>query len=322
MAVIHQQDIGIVSLGSGSRGNATYIGDATHGVLIDCGISTRQVFQRLDTIGLGSARIDGVLVIHEYIDYVASAAILERHLARTQGQRVPFFMTEGTAQGLSTKVRPETIEIVDAGESLKHLGWILEPHAVPHDTLDPIAWVVERRGVRAGVMTDLGHAPRQIEHVAAALDLAVIEFNHDQEMLLDGPYPWALKQRIRGRHGHLSNRQGARLLRYAVTGRLKKVILAHLSEENNTPERARAAAELALRDAGAPHVTVVVAHQKEPRGPITASGIHVAASPNPSDEDPEARGSVDVREANRQVSLFDALASMAERRPLGPSAHK
>jgi phosphoribosyl 1,2-cyclic phosphodiesterase len=269
----------LVSLGSGSRGNATYIGDDQHGVLIDCGLSTQQTFERLAACGLADARIDAVLITHEHTDHVAAAGVLDRKLQRSHGAAVPFYMTEGTARRLHPKVRPTRVELITAGTPFRLGSWTLEPHPVPHDTADPVAWAVEAHGVRAGVITDLGHTTRLVQLLLANLDLAVLEFNHDPQMLLDGSYPWELKQRIRGRHGHLSNHQAADLLRAVGAGRLREVVLAHLSEENNTPQLAHEAAERALREAGAHDVLIHLGHQAVPTGPLRAGARPVAMAP-------------------------------------------
>lgn len=267
-------DLLLATLASGSRGNCTYIGDERRGVLVDCGLSAKQVLARLDTIGLGGARIDAVLVTHEHTDHVGGMGVLDRKLSARQGEPVPFFLTSGTADSVLPKLMPQRPIRVEAGATLDLGPWRLEAHRVPHDTLDPVAWAVERQGVRAGVITDLGHAPRLLSRLLHGLDLAVLEFNHDLTMLLDGPYPWPLKQRIRGRHGHLSNEDAARLLAEVTPGaRLRHVVLGHLSEENNRPELAVNAALQAV--AGSP-ITVHVARQDGPLTPLRAPMRSVA----------------------------------------------
>lgn len=267
MTVLTSQGLHVAVLASGSRGNCTWVGDEHHGVLIDCGISWRQIRHRLDALGLADAPVDAVLITHEHTDHVAAAGVIDRSLRR-QGRAVPFLMTEGTSLRLSDKVRPAEVQVVQAGVPLSWAsGWTLEPWRIPHDTADPVAWAIERDGARAAVVTDLGHAPRMVRHLLAGVDLAVLEFNHDEQMLMDGPYPWALKQRVRGRHGHLSNAVAASALADAVAGgRLKEVLLGHLSQENNTPDHAQAAADEAVRRSGA-GVRLHVASQDEPSGP-------------------------------------------------------
>lgn len=270
MPPLRSHGLHLVNLASGSRGNCTWVGDGTHGVLIDCGISARQIHTRLEALGLSGAPIDAVLVTHEHSDHVAAAAILERRFLR-EGRRVPFLMTPGTHAALPDKVRPQNVHEVPPGSRIPWLGGWLESWPVPHDTISPVCWVVERQERRAGVLTDLGHAPRLVERVLASLDLAIVEFNHDEEMLLDGPYPWPLKQRVRGRHGHLSNHAAATLLqRAAAAGRLSDVLLGHLSQHNNTAELAHRAAEEAVHASGA-SVRLHLAQQDTPTPPVQAT---------------------------------------------------
>jgi phosphoribosyl 1,2-cyclic phosphodiesterase len=265
---LFHHDLVVATLGSGSRGNCTYVGDTRSGVLVDCGVSTRQVLQRLDAIGLGSARIDAVLVTHEHADHVGAARILDDKLFALRGARVPFFMSRGTRGALDERCVPQRVEIVQSGKAFRAGFFAVEPYTVPHDTRDPLAFLMSGHGVTAGVLTDLGRATKLVQQQVARMDVAVVEFNHDVQMLLDGSYPWSLKQRVRGPHGHLSNAQAAELV--ATAGiRLQHLLLAHLSDENNHPDVAREAAVAALTRAGLRRVEVSVASQIEPVGPVT-----------------------------------------------------
>lgn len=278
--------LSLASLASGSRGNCTWVGSDHAGFLIDCGISARQVINRMDAIGLGGAPVDGVLVTHDHHDHVAAAAVLDRRIEQRTGRIVPFYATAGTWAGVPESRRPRDVQVVTPGVPLRVQGWTLEPHTVPHDTRDPIAWAIDTGSARAAVITDLGHVTRLVEAVLRSVDVAVVEFNHDVELLLEGSYPWALKQRIRGRHGHLSNADAAGLLRRAANGRLQHVLLGHLSDENNKPELALDAALRALHDAGAPRISVSVASQDQPsdawrvRPPAPALPRATKGSPN------------------------------------------
>jgi phosphoribosyl 1,2-cyclic phosphodiesterase len=269
-----RRDLSVVVLGSGSKGNATWIGDGSTGVLIDCGLSTRQIFRRLAEVGLEHAPIDAVLVTHEHSDHIGGARVLCNRLRKMRGRAVPFYMTAGTLRGAHPKSRPDAVEEIVPGQafSVRHLQ--VDPFSVPHDVRDPVAFRVGLDGVWAGVITDLGRPTALVERKLASLKVAVLEFNHDQNRLTEGPYPWHLKQRIRSAHGHLSNRQAGTLLSGALAGTspLRHLVLAHLSEENNTPELALAQCAEVLGAAGrTEQVDVVVATQALPTAPITVS---------------------------------------------------
>ena len=256
-------------MASGSRGNCTYIGDGQSGVIVDCGISTKQILERMGAIGLGDAPIDAVLITHEHVDHVGSARILDDRLFKLRGRRIPFFMTPGTAESLNPKVCPQGVELIDPGEQFQLGALDIDPIPIPHDTRSPVAFRVGVDGTWAGVVTDLGRSTALVREKLASMSVAVLEFNHDLEMLMSGRYPWHLKQRIRSNHGHLSNVQAAELLRTAVEGELRHVILAHLSEENNHPAAALTQANRVLYELGAQDdVRVVVAEQAQPLQPV------------------------------------------------------
>lgn len=261
--------LALLSLASGSSGNATYIGDERSGVIIDAGIAAARLLERLDGAGFGEATIAGILVTHEHTDHVGGAGVLERRLAR-RGQSPTFYATAETWARTPSASRPSRRAVAPLALAFPLGAWTVEAHAIPHDTPEPVAWTVERSGHRAGVLTDLGHTPDRILQLAATLDVAAIELNHDVERLMDGPYPWPLKQRIRGRLGHLSNLDGARLLRHAAQGRLRHAVLAHLSEQNNTPALALAAADAAIAE-GRCALTVDVGARDRAVGPVWAA---------------------------------------------------
>ena len=294
-------------LGSGSRGNCTYIGNGRRGILVDCGLSTRQILGRLDAAGIGDTRIDGVLITHEHTDHVGAARILDDRLFKTQGRRVPFYMTRGTRVGLNPRCLPRTPTSITAGSPFHIPGtpvdWRVEPYTIPHDTADPVAYTVCIGDLRVGVITDLGRSTRLVEQQFSALDVAVLEFNHDVDMLMEGDYPWRLKQRVRGAHGHLSNDQSAGLVGTAATSRLKHLVLAHLSQDNNRPEHAVEAAHSGLHQAGLKGVNVEVARQREALDPMALQAPLSAAPPQRRPRrSPRAAPVAD--DATRQVPLF------------------
>lgn len=243
------RDVTVCVLSSGSSGNATYIGDGHAGVLVDCGVSTKQILARLDAAGLTSAPIDGVLLTHEHKDHVGGAAVLARALARRK-HPVPFYCTQGTRDALDPRCFPDGLEIIEAGKPFRVKHLIVEPIPIPHDVRDPVAYRVIAGDAPVAVITDLGRPTALVARALRDCRAAVLEFNHDEDMLWNGPYPPHLKQRIRGNHGHLSNRQAAQLLEDGLGPRLDHLILAHLSEENNTPQHALTEARRVLDGAG------------------------------------------------------------------------
>lgn len=287
MTLVAHEQLTMVTLGSGSKGNATWIGTAGRGVLIDCGISTKQILARLEAAGLGGAPIDAVLITHEHTDHVGSCGVLDRKLFKQTGRHIPFLMTEGTYRNIPASRRPDNVAFVAPGIPVPWHGWALQPHTVPHDTPAPVAWTVQVGEVRAGVITDLGCAPKMVAHLLSTLDMAVVEFNHDEQMLRDGDYPEPLKQRIASSHGHLSNRQAAQLVKAGTSRRLRHLVLAHLSEENNQPQHALEAAAASLREADMGHVTVHLGEQRTPVGPFrVGSSVHAVGQPSLFDARP------------------------------------
>jgi len=264
---LFQRDVTVAVLGSGSGGNCTYVGDGRAGVLIDCGISTRQIFLRMAQVGLADAPIDAVLITHEHGDHVGAAGVLSRRLA-AQGRPAPFYMTPGTHAATAEPSLPQPVIPVAAGRPFRVRHLLVDPFTVPHDVRDPVAYRLNIGGVAVAQVTDLGRPTTLVAGKLRDVDVLVLEFNHDVDMLIRGRYPWRVKQRIRSSHGHLSNRQAAALLQSAWTPRLRHLVLAHLSEENNAPDLALAAAEGALRAAGAEGVQVQVAAQRAPARPL------------------------------------------------------
>ena len=271
MTIRPGSDAIFANLSSGSSGNCTYIGDGKTGVLVDCGLSTKQVRLRMAAVGLEHAPIDGVLITHEHGDHVNAAAIFQRNHKRKTGVTLPFYMTHGTAIDLNPKVRPENITHITSGTHFGLGSLHIEPTALSHDTVEPVFFVVTANSARIGVITDLGKITHLVRQKFSTLDLALIEFNHDVEMLMDSGRPWATKQRIRGKEGHLSNAQAAALVEQVAphAPQLRQLVLGHLSGECNTPAIAQTACLEALDKANRNDIIVSMAHQKNPTGPIS-----------------------------------------------------
>ncbi len=254
-------------LASGSSGNCIYVGDGASGLLIDAGISAKQVLLRMADSGLADAPIDAVLLTHEHRDHVQGARVLANRLERRFGRLVPFLATPGTAANIPKPNRPAGLDQFRPELTCSIGAFGIQAFSIPHDTAEPVGYRIELDGWAVGITTDLGRPTATVEHHLADVDIAVIEFNHDLNMLLEGRYPWWLKQRVQSSHGHLSNEQAAGLVERIVSPRLRHLVLAHLSHENNRPARARAAAHAALaRSRAADHVQVTVGDQTHPIG--------------------------------------------------------
>ena len=336
-------------LASGSKGNSTVVASARTRVLVDAGLSCRELLRRMALVGEDPAALDAILITHEHIDHVAGLPVLARRL------NIPVFFTEPTHRAWVRMVTPRTTmtyaqwldhrqreketraaqtaavasaqaqaiiniaaEAAAASETLRsddpnptlelpvdpdeeelcspipkeklnpaslpaveyfHSGTNfsigdldITPFTIPHDAADPCGFVFHSRSesIRMAIATDLGYVPPNVKAVLKAIDVLLLESNHDLEMLRDGPYPWSVKQRVLSRVGHLSNHATAEFLAQDYDGGASCIILGHLSESNNVPELARLAAEQAL----IAHPTllgnrVLLAQQSSPLDPIS-----------------------------------------------------
>lgn len=303
MDPLFYQDLVVATLSSGSRGNCTYIGDTRSGVLVDCGLSARQITGRLESCGLSEVRIDAVLVTHEHKDHVGGARVLDDRLFARQGARVPFHLTVGTMTGLDPRCAPVQMTPVTPGQPFRIGQMTIEPFAIPHDTYEPVAYLVSTPELTVGVLTDLGSFTGAIAEKVARMDVGIIEFNHDLERLMDGPYPYSLKTRVRGPRGHLSNAQAAEMLTRAVPERMQHLILAHLSEENNTPELALEAASRAMHQ-GHAGLEIRVASQDHAVGPVRVKPAARPALAKPVARPAPAKLAAPKLAADAQLGLF------------------
>jgi phosphoribosyl 1,2-cyclic phosphodiesterase len=239
-------------LASGSSGNATVVEANGHCVLVDCGISYRQLGQRMRAVGLEPGRIEAVLVSHEHSDHVQGLEVfLGRH-------PVPVLTTAGTAAALRGVAAAEPLT---SGREWRIGGLSVLPVATSHDAREPIGFVLEHGGTRVGLVTDTGVITELLVERLAGCHALLLEANHDVDMLRIGPYPWPLKQRILSRTGHLANAQARAALERVVHDGLEVIVAMHLSRENNSPVLVRREIEAVL--AGS-RVRLEVAAQDEP----------------------------------------------------------
>jgi phosphoribosyl 1,2-cyclic phosphodiesterase len=238
--------------------------------MVDAGFSCRQIELRLATLGLQGGDLDGLVLTHEHGDHVRGAPLLSRR------HELPVWGTAGTLGEIDLGRRTAPVERLVSGQPTEVAGFVVEPFLVPHDAREPIGVVVEdEHGRRVGLAADLGTPSRLAWGRLADLDVLVLETNHDLEMLRGGPYPWPLKERVAGRHGHLSNRQAAEGLRELLCDRLRTVVAYHLSRTNNTALLAAEAVGGELDRAGST-ARVVVTRQDEPTGWIDHDAVSVA----------------------------------------------
>lgn len=229
------------SLGSGSEGNGLVVEAGDSRLLIDCGFGVRDAAARLARLGIEPRSLSAILVTHEHADHVGGVpAFAARH-------GIPVWLTFGTLDVVGERfARNGRICGFDSHDAFAIGDLEVRPFPVPHDAREPVQFVVGDGEHRLGVLTDLGVSTPHVEANLSGCDALVLECNHDAAMLADGDYPYPLKQRIAGRLGHLDNEAAAALLASLDTSRLRHVVAAHLSQQNNTPERARAALARAL----------------------------------------------------------------------------
>ena len=331
-----QRMVRFTVLASGSKGNSTVVTGGRTRILVDAGLSCRELFRRMKLAGEDPETLDAILITHEHSDHVGGLAVTARKLG------IPVYFTEGThrawmrwlsprrqmtyaqwmeqcrrqaaerqaeadaaegevesdemadlpaaeavaepAAGLPAdqpdapdRVPPRkedptwlpSVEYFRPGEPFEIGDIAVSSFTIPHDAADPVGFVFQAEGVRIGFATDLGYIPPNVKAQLKGLDLLLLESNHDLEMLRDGPYPWAVKQRVLSRVGHLSNEATAEFLEKVYDGQAAYVILAHLSESNNLPDLARVTAERALIGRASLMANrLLLAEQNEPLFPI------------------------------------------------------
>lgn len=227
----------MASLGSGSRGNATLLQAAETCILVDCGFSLRDIQRRAARRGIDLGDLDAILVTHEHSDHASGVATLARHYG------IPVYLTHGTLASGRVANCPDVRAF--NGDTQLHIGaFTVQAVTVPHDAREPVQYCFEYGGQRAGVLTDLGSVTSHVRSAFDDCNLLLLEFNHDRRLLADGPYPPALKRRVGGDWGHLSNSQARELLGQLNLQRLEHLAIAHISEKNNS----RDCVEAQLRD--------------------------------------------------------------------------
>lgn len=218
------------SLNSGSNGNCYYIGNEKDAVLIDCGISCRETERRMSRLGLSAETVRAVFISHEHSDHIRGVDVLARKY------NIPVYLSAITHLRNAFSIDPRCVKTFLSHEEIDIAGITVIPFPKQHDSIDPYSFSIRYQQIVVGVFTDIGEAcPNVIRHFSQC-HAAFLEANYDEEMLEKGRYPFYLKRRIRGSHGHLSNHQALELFRNHRSPKLSHLVLSHLSQHNNHPE--------------------------------------------------------------------------------------
>jgi phosphoribosyl 1,2-cyclic phosphodiesterase len=228
------------SLGSGSAGNSLVAKTGNTTVLLDCGFSIRETTTRLARLNLEISQLSGILVTHEHDDHIGSAFKLSARF------KLPVYLTHGTLAALGDPPPETEINMIDSHTPFKIGDMQIHPYPVPHDSREPVQFVLGNGNHRLGVLTDSGISTPHIESTLSGCHALVLECNHDLDMLLKSNYPRSLKERISSRLGHLDNNTSASLLAKLDTSKLQHILAAHLSAQNNLPSLAQNALAGAL----------------------------------------------------------------------------
>lgn len=261
-------------LGSGSKGNSTYVEAGGVALLIDAGFSGVEIERRLAALGLAVEKLAAILVSHEHGDHIRGVQALARRY------KLPVLVSRATraAAGPSLAKLDDWREI-GAGQDYEFRGMRIHPFVLSHDAADPLGFVITQGGITLGYCTDTGITSRLMHHRLSGCHGLVLECNHDLEMLKNGGYPPQLQQRIRSKEGHLTNSDAARFLIELIHDGLEHVVLAHISETNNTHELALATVREHLHqhacDCGEPsNFSLSLAHQDRVGELVVLTGVH------------------------------------------------
>lgn len=261
----HGVNMKLCSIASGSSGNCIYVGSNHTNLLVDVGVSAKRIVNGLNGIDIMPDTIQGILITHEHSDHVSGLGVLSRKYG------IPIYATEETAQAIKRikslgEIPEELFHYIKPNESFRINDIDIEPFSTSHDASNPVCYSMVAEGKKIGLATDLGKYDDYIVSKLKDSDLLFIEANHDVNMLMVGKYPYYLKQRILGDQGHLSNESSAKLIGKLISNKLKYILLAHLSKENNYEELAyeTVCCELESQKLARPEIKLSVAHRDCP----------------------------------------------------------
>ncbi len=220
----------IASLNSGSNGNCYYIGNDREAILVDVGITCREVEQRMSNLDLSLEKVKGIFISHEHVDHIRGVSVLAKRY------HIPVYISQLTYRHSGIRIPHELLHFFASDEKIEIGGLEVFPFEKRHDAMDPFSFIVEENGVKVGVITDIGIACERVVHYFRQCHACFLESNYDESMLEEGGYPARLKRRIKGGHGHLSNNQALELFLKYRPEYMSHLILSHLSKNNNRPE--------------------------------------------------------------------------------------
>lgn len=227
---LHFMSLFVTSLASGSNGNCYYIGNATEAILVDVGITCLEVERRMKRLGLSMQKLRAVFISHEHADHIRGISVL------TKKYGIPAYITQPTLRKGGLRIEKELINSFEAYKQINIGSLSVTPFPKLHDASDPFSFIVHCNEVKVGIFTDIGTPCDHVINHFKQCHAAFLEANYDEEMLENGNYPYYLKTRIRGGHGHLSNRQALALFQQHRPSYMSHLFLAHLSKNNNCPK--------------------------------------------------------------------------------------
>jgi phosphoribosyl 1,2-cyclic phosphodiesterase len=254
-------------LASGSRGNAVLVCSPKTRILVDAGTTCKELVRRLDRTGTQAKCLDALVLSHEHRDHVSAAGVLSRRFD------LPLFMTRGTLDHLPPETgRLSSVAVFSTGKPFEVGDLRINAFATSHDASESAGFIIEHEGTRLGICTDLGIVTKLVQVRLQGCHGLVLESNHDVDRLIEGPYPWHLKQRIRSAHGHLSNEDSRLLLEDVYHENLRFVVFAHLSETNNHPDLVLESCRRLRKSEKWQCVRFELAKQNEPTPPLELNG--------------------------------------------------
>jgi len=280
----------ITSLNSGSNGNCYYVGNAQEAVLVDVGISCRETEKRLQRLGLDIKKVKAIFISHEHSDHIKGVEVLSRK------HRLPVYITLPTLRSGGLRLESELVTEFKPHQEITVGGLCIKAFPKFHDASDPHSFIISENGITIGVFTDIGSLCGNVIENFKRCHAAFLETNYDETMLEEGNYPFYLKKRIRGTHGHLSNHQALELFVNHRASFLSHILLSHLSKENNSPQLAQ---KLFEQHAGTTKVVVASRYYETPVFKITENAVEeeagVMVRPNMTQQ---------AARVNIQTSLF------------------